>query len=309
MDGVDTKISRLQESLRNCDCLPLLFLTLEEQPQALKCWRITQATPIYVRIYLSDTIVIEGMSSLMLVKTAVHGYHVFSRWCGSLNVGISSLPYTILAIGMTGYTMAVYHTAENNWWPLPKIRNKMALSGERCWKIRGANFLEVVWYLVHHPVEAYIEGCALSDDNCKVLYSLDQTPRRLYEGGDYFFQHCWTPLKSRNPTFCRCRRRWKRVRGEWSCSRRLLVALYRYSHCLYDAIKLCTHNVCSCAHMCYTRILAAAILLESGNYVFQHCWKWDDNLRAATNREWRLIERMWYVSEKLSFKDYYPFRS
>ena len=50
--------------------------------------------------------------------------------------------------------------------------------------------------------------------------------------------------------------------------------------------------------MCWcSRIVGVAwLLFESSHYFVQHFWRCSDYLRAATNQEQRLIERIWYVS-------------
>ena len=37
------------------------------------------------------------------------------------------------------------------------------------------------------------------------------------------------------------------------------------------------------------------LVLKSGDYFFQHCWQCSDSSIAVTNREWRLIEQIWYA--------------
>ena len=50
-------------------------------------------------------------------------------------------------------------------------------------------------------------------------------------------------------------------------------------------------------YWCSRVIGVAWLLFESGDYFVQHFRRCGDYSRAATNQEWRLIERIWYVEE------------
>ena len=58
------------------------------------------------------------------------------------------------------------------------------------------------------------------------------------------------------------------------------------------------HQVTSFIHVrtCYSYSIQPRLLYESGNYFFQHIRRCGIYSRVATNREWRVIERIRYIS-------------
>ena len=67
-----------------------------------------------------------------------------------------------------------------------------------------------------------------------------------------------------------------------------------------DSMRSCTYRVYSCHSSCsHAHVLLEyypRLVIKSGDYFAQHVRRYGDNSKAATNREQRLIEQIWYTS-------------
>ena len=161
---------------------------------------------------------------------------------------------------------------------------------------RAATILE--WHLLNSEVlvELFVKIRALGKASfIRLTKNLDALtwsitsaswPAVALQSSTYTAPPIWHWNQVAKPLCQRWRKR-RRVRGERSCSRRLVSPLLSFTVTSF----VTSLEVRSWAHMLFEYELR--LLFESSHYFVQHIGRCSDNSRAAANQEWRLIRCNW----------------